>query len=39
MNDAEAWECDEAAYAEYVRTGEAISLEAMAAWVKSRYSS
>ena len=33
--DAEAWAEDEAAYAEYERTGESIPLEAAEAWVRS----
>jgi len=33
--DVEAWAEDEAAYAEYERTGEAIPLAAMEQWVKS----
>jgi predicted transcriptional regulator len=33
--DVEAWTEDEAAYAEYERTGEAIPLEAMEDWVRS----
>jgi len=33
--DVEAWAEDEAAYAEYERTGEAVPLAAMEQWVKS----
>jgi len=33
--DVEAWAEDEAAYAEYERTGESIPLEAAEAWVRS----
>ena len=33
--DVEAWAEDDAAYAEYERTGEAIPLSAMEDWVKS----
>jgi len=33
--DVEAWAEDEAAYAEYERTGEAIPLAAMEQWVRS----
>ena len=33
--DVEAWAEEEAAYAEYERTGEAIPLAAMEQWVKS----
>lgn len=33
--ELEDWAEDEAAYAEYARTGEAIPLSSMAAWVKS----
>jgi predicted transcriptional regulator len=35
INDLEAWQEDEAAYAEYERTGEAVPLSAMESWVKS----
>ena len=35
VDDLDAWAEDEAAYAEYERTGEAIPLESMQAWVKS----
>ena len=35
VDDLEAWTEDEAAYAEYERTGEAIPLASMEAWVKS----
>lgn len=35
VNDLEAWAEDEAAYAEYERTGEAIPLASMEAWVRS----
>jgi predicted transcriptional regulator len=35
VTDLEAWAEDAAAYAEYERTGEAIPLAAMEAWVKS----
>ena len=33
--DVEAWAEDEAAYAEYERTGESIPLEAAEAWARS----
>jgi predicted transcriptional regulator len=33
--DVESWAEDEAAYAEYERTGESIPLEAAEAWVRS----
>jgi predicted transcriptional regulator len=35
IDDFEAWLEDEAAYAEYERTGEAIPLSAMEGWAKS----
>ncbi len=35
VNDLEEWIEDEAAYAEYERTGEAIPLASMQAWVRS----
>ena len=35
VDELEAWTQDEAAYAEYERTGEAIPLSAMENWVKS----
>jgi predicted transcriptional regulator len=35
VHDAETWADDEAAYAEYQRTGEAIPLAAMEDWVKT----
>jgi predicted transcriptional regulator len=35
VSDLEAWAEDEAAYADYQQTGEAISLSSMQAWVKS----
>jgi predicted transcriptional regulator len=35
VSDLEAWTEDEAAYAEYERTGEAIPLSSMRAWVES----
>ena len=35
VGDVEAWAEDEAAYAEYQQTGEAIPLSSMQAWVKS----
>ena len=33
--DVESWAEDDAAYAEYERTGEAIPLAAMEAWIRS----
>jgi predicted transcriptional regulator len=35
IDDLEAWKEDEAGYAEYERTGEAVPLSAMENWVKS----
>ena len=35
LDDLEAWAEDEAAFAEYERTGEAIPLSSMRAWVQS----
>jgi predicted transcriptional regulator len=35
VGDLEAWTEDEAAYAEYQRTGEAIPLSSMREWVRS----
>ena len=35
IDDLDSWAEDEAAYAEYERTGEAIPLSAMEDWVKS----